>query len=175
MATKSIAEQIGAFEATAHTLASRMKALMDGAAEKGETLDAEQEAEHDDLAAQHDKVLKHVERLRHMEALEAKSAKPVGEPRTEGAAAADRVPAAVKQTPQVEKGFRFARVVKCLGLAQGNRAGAYELAKPAYAHDDAVVETLKAAVAAGTTGVPPLPAVDVPPTARFDERGRPEA
>lgn len=152
MATKSIADQISAFEATRQAKSARMEALMSSAAEKGETLDAEQEAEYDDLQEQVEKIDKHLDRLRRMENLEAKTAKPVGDPRSDNAAAAVRVPAAVKQTPQVEKGIRFARVVKCLGMAQGNRGAAYELAKSIYQHDDAVVETLKAAVAAGTTG-----------------------
>lgn len=147
------AEQIAAFEAKHAANVASMKALMDESSDKGETLDADQQEQFDDLQAENEAVEKHLARLRTMEKMAGAAAKPVdGTSAKAGSESRDpRVPAQVKTTEKLAPGIRMARVVKCLGRAQGNRSEALEIAKSIYQNDEAVVNVLKAAVAAGTT------------------------
>jgi hypothetical protein len=57
------AEQIAAFTADRGVKADRQKAIMDGAAEKGETLDADQQEEFDTLQGEVEAIDKHLARL----------------------------------------------------------------------------------------------------------------
>lgn len=147
------AEQIGAFEAKHAANVATMKSLMDAAGEKGETLDSEAQDQFDDLEQENASIQKHLNRLRAMEKMAATEAKPVEG--TNGKAASEardaRAPAQVKTTEKLAPGVRMARVVKCLGRAQGNRSEALEIAKSLYQNDESVVNVMKAAVAAGTT------------------------
>ena len=150
MAT-NIAEQIAAFEAKRQAKAARMSEIMAKSAEEGVTLDAAQEEEYDTLAQEVASIDKHLGRLAVQEKMQAAQARPVGDVKSAAAAAQARSGIQVvaqKHAP----GIQFARVVKCLGLAQGNRREAYELAKEHFSGDEAVVATLKAAVSAGSTG-----------------------
>ena len=52
---------------------------------------------------------------------------------------------------QLPKGVEFARYVKCLAAARGNRWEALEMAKANYPQHPRIATVLKAAVAAGTT------------------------
>lgn len=67
MAKKSIVEQIAAFEATRAAKNAKMEAIMDAAADRQETLDAEEKQEYDDLAADVRSVDEHLDRLRILE------------------------------------------------------------------------------------------------------------
>jgi HK97 family phage major capsid protein/HK97 family phage prohead protease len=67
MAKKSIADQIAGFESTRSSKHAKMTEIMDAATEKGETLDAEQKTEYDDLAAEVKSVDEHLDRLRLLE------------------------------------------------------------------------------------------------------------
>lgn len=149
---KTIAEQIKAFEEQRALKAAEMTEIMQKSAETGETLDAEQAERYDTLETEVASVDKHLKRLRSAESMAAASAKPVN-PEV-GKGGEPRVPAmhtTVKAT-KAAPGIRFARIVKCLGIAQGNSVGAVEVAKQIYGdRDPAVVETLKANVVAGAT------------------------
>ena len=149
---KTIAEQIKAFEEQRALKAAEMTEIMQKSAETGETLDAEQAERYDTLETEVASVDKHLKRLRVAEQMAAASAKPVS---PDGSKASEaRIPAmhTMVKVKKAEPGIRFARIVKCLGMAQGNVVGAVEVAKSVYGdRDPSVVETLKANVVAGAT------------------------
>lgn len=148
---KTIAEQLAAFENTRAAKAARMKSLMEDAAEKGETLDAEQEQEHDELEAEVAKIDKHLERLRRQEQTEARQAKPVDGAKSYHSASETRVPATVKSVKQLEPGIRFARMAKCIAMAKGSFGDARAIAEARYGDDHELNTVMKAAVGAGST------------------------
>lgn len=61
---KTVAEQISAFEATRTAKSAEMDTIMDAAADKGETLDAEQKETYDTLEGEVKEIDEHVVRLR---------------------------------------------------------------------------------------------------------------
>lgn len=147
----TIAEQISAFEAKRQAKAARMSEIMTKAAEEGLTLDAAQEEEYDGLAGEVEAIDKHLGRLAVQEKSQAVTARPVAGVKSaaDGAAARQGIQVMAKKAAP---GIRFARVVKCLGMAQGNRREALEYAKEHFSSDEDVVAVLKAAVTAGGTG-----------------------
>lgn len=149
---KTIAEQIKSFEETRSLKAAEMAEIMEKAADAGETLDAEKAERYDTLETEVKSIDTHLKRLRTAEGLQAASAKAVSpEP---GKAAESRVPAmhTMVKAPKAEPGVRFARVVKCLGMAQGNWMAAAEVAKQVYGdRDPGIVNVVKANVTAGST------------------------
>lgn len=145
---KTIAEQIKAFEEQRALKAAEMTEIMQKSAETGETLDPEQAERYDTLETEVKSIDKHLGRLRNAENLAAASAKSV-----EGKSV-ERAPAlsTTVKAPKAEPGIRFARIVKCLGMAQGNVVGALEVAKSIYGdRDPSIAATLKANVVAGAT------------------------
>lgn len=145
---KTIAEQIKAFEEQRALKASEMAEIMQKSAEVGETLDAENAERYDTLDTEVKSIDAHLKRLRGAEAIVAANAKAV-EPK-----ATERVPAQHTMVKHAKSapGIRFARIVKCVGMAQGNWSGAIEIAKSLYGdRDPAVVETIKANVVGGAT------------------------
>lgn len=152
MAKKSIAEQISAFEATREEKAARMTSIMEDASEKGETLDAEAQDEFDDVEREIQALDAHIKRLRSMERAQIASAKAVDGSSVEaGAASRGTVPAQVKAAP-VEKGIRFARYARCIGLAAKHRRDVTTVADSLYGQrDPQVVTAIKAAVGAVNT------------------------
>lgn len=152
MTTETVSERIGAFEAKRAANLARMNALSEEAGKKGETLDAGAEDEYDGLEREIETIDKQLERERKLEKFNFAQAAPVSQVRTiEGGAAVrsnGNGPIRVK-APDLPPGIRFARVVKCLGLAQGNRSGAAQLAEQLYSDDQGVIDTLKAAARGG--------------------------
>ena len=152
-AMKTIADQIKSFEESRTLKATEMADIMEKSAETGETLDAEQAERYDTLETEVKAIDAHLKRLRAAEAIQAAQAKAVS-PEVAKAGTA-RVPAMhtmVKSAPKADPGVRFARVVKCLGMAQGNWVGAVEVAKQVYGErDPGIVNTIKANVTAGST------------------------
>jgi HK97 family phage prohead protease len=144
---KTIAEQISAFEATRGAKAAELETIMTGS--EGETLDADHADAADGLVAELKSIDDHLKRLRLVESLKASTAKPVQSVETERKASDARSPIIVKNTQKLEPGIRFARVAKCVGMAKGNMMQAEQIAIQRYSQDDAVVNTIKAAVAAG--------------------------
>lgn len=148
-----IAAQIAAFEAKRAANEARLLEIQSKAAAEGRTKDASEQEEFTNLKAEIEAIDKELADLRQLQSMKAATAKPATGSTAEGASDARDVRPfpTVKTAPKVEPGIRFARVVKCLGLARGNRLEAAQIAEANYKDDPAVVNILKAAVAAGTT------------------------
>lgn len=148
----TIAEQITALETKRAADAARMEAIMLKGTEEGRSSDAGEAEEFDALEAEVSTIDADLKRLRTLEKLKISTARPVpGQDGTGATAAAHRADVTVKSKEKLAPGIRFARVAKCLGINKGNVSQAFEMAKSQYAHDEDVVNVLKAAVAAGTT------------------------
>lgn len=153
---KTIAEQLAEFEATRVAKAARMEEIMNAAAEKGETLDAEQTEEYDGLNAELKSIDAHLGRLRDLEKAKALGAKAVSAriPAGTTEAAADQPArtsfAQVRANPKLEPGVKFARVARCIALGKGSYSDAIRVAEGRYPDDKEVNDVLKAAVVAGS-------------------------
>lgn len=144
------AEQITAFEQKRASLVAANEDILSKAADEGSTLDAEQKEAFDNNEADIQEIDDHLKRLRAAEKAAGEAAKPV-DGSSEKKGTESRVPAQIKAKPKLEPGIQMARVIKCIGQAKGNLPQAEQLAIQQYANDEAVVNVLKAAVAAGTT------------------------
>jgi HK97 family phage major capsid protein len=144
------AEQIASFTAERGVKADRQKAIMDGAADKGETLDAEQQEEFDTLQDEVEAIDKHLSRLKIVENTTGTKAAPVnGNTSAEGSASREgRI--VVKAPEKLEPGIAFARLIKSLGAAKGDMGRAIVIAKGRYGEDSDAVGTLKAIYERGT-------------------------
>jgi HK97 family phage major capsid protein len=138
------AEQIAAFTADRGVKAERQKAIMDAASEKGETLDADQQDEFDTLQGEVEAIDKHLGRLKIVETDAGKKAVPVaGATSTEASTTRGGV-IVVKATEKLEPGIAFARLVKSLGMANGDMSRAVRIATDRYGEDSGAVGALKA-------------------------------
>lgn len=146
------AERISAYEAKRASLSGAMQAIMDAADEKGETLDAAQQEEFDELEAQVKAVDAQLGRYRSLEGLD----KQLGEGSksnltpivgtTESGAAGERggTKVQVKRQEKLEPGIEMARLVKSFGMANGDVERASRLAARRYGEDSKAFGTLKA-------------------------------
>jgi HK97 family phage major capsid protein len=143
-AAPSYADQIAAFTADRGVKADRQKAIMDEAAGKGETLDAEQQEEFDTLQGEVEAIDKHLARLKIVEVdAGSKAVAVVGSTSDEGSASREGK-VVVKTQPKLEPGIEFARLVKSLGMAKGDMGRAVRIASARYGDDSNAVGTLKA-------------------------------
>lgn len=154
MTTKTYGEQIAAFEATRAAKSARMDELMNGAAERGETLNPAETEEYDGLAEDLKSVDAHLVRLREREKMSAAAAVPVAgnTPAEAGQARAGVHVTSVKAN--LPPGIRFTRYALALARGRGNLSDALAIALGNKAWHDQTpeVETvLRAAVSAGTT------------------------
>lgn len=145
------AERIGAYEAKRAALSGSMQAIMDAADEKGETLDAAQQEEFDELEAQVKAVDAQLGRYRSLEGLD----KSLGEGgrsnltpivgTTETGAAGERggTRVQVKREDKLEPGISLSRLVKCFGMANGDVERASRLASARYGENSNAFGTLK--------------------------------
>jgi HK97 family phage major capsid protein len=140
---KTYAEQIAAFEAQRAVKAEEQKTIMDGASEKGETLDAEQQEKFDELQGEIEAIDGHLKRLRLVEGTVAKTAKPIEGYTPEGADASRAGQVIVKTPEKLEPGIGFARLVKSLGAAKGDMSRAARIAAARYGEDSTTYGTLK--------------------------------
>lgn len=148
---KTIAEQIAAFEATRAAKSARMTELMNGAADKGITLDTAETEEYDGLEAELKSIDAHLVRLRALEESTKKSAAPVdGSSAQRGSDSRGGV-AILSVKANVPKGTAFTRYAMALMASKGNLMQAAEIAKRWDDQTPEVGTVLKAAVAAGTT------------------------
>ena len=148
------AEQIGAFEAKHSANVATMKSLMDEASEKGETLDAADQEQFDELQAENEAVEKHLGRLRSMERSAGATAKPVDGSSAKAASESrdTRVSATVKTAPKLDRGIAFARIAKVKALSKLENESAREVAKSLYGEDSSTYGYFaKAAVGGATT------------------------
>jgi HK97 family phage major capsid protein len=137
------AEQIASFTAERGVKADRQKAIMDGAAEAGETLDAEQQEEFDTLQGEVEAIDKHLARLKIVETTAGKSAVPVDGTTSKAASISRGGEIVVKAPEKLEPGIAFARLVKSLGLAKGDVARAERIAATRYGEDSDAAGTFK--------------------------------
>jgi HK97 family phage major capsid protein/HK97 family phage prohead protease len=155
---KTIKEQIAAFEATRAAKSAQMVALMEGAGEKGETLDAAQAETYDALDAEVKTIDAHLTRLTALEKANITAAKPAIQPGDTTGAAARIASGPITVTPNVEKGVRMARYAMSLIQGKGNLHSAQEIFQANKRWMDQtpeVLQVLKTAVLAGdstTTG-----------------------
>jgi HK97 family phage major capsid protein/HK97 family phage prohead protease len=146
---KTIAEQIAALEETRGKKAARMNEVMQKSMAENRSTDQAEQEEFDTLSAEVDKIDEDIGRLRVLEKAMARTARPVVTPANEAEGSAARAAVVVRNSEKVAPGIRFARVVKCLGLAQGNIAAAAQIAEQRFKNDDQVISVLKTGVAAG--------------------------
>jgi HK97 family phage major capsid protein/HK97 family phage prohead protease len=152
--SKSPAEQRSAFEATRAAKAARMEELQQKASDEGRTKDEAEKQEFDTIADEIKSIDSELADLVQVETLMRQKAAPVSggnaddAGRSRGNGASSHI--TVREAPNLPAGIPFARVAKCLALAQGNRVAALEIAKERYPDHTAVQRVLKTAVAAGT-------------------------
>jgi HK97 family phage major capsid protein len=137
------AEQIAAFEAQRTTKATEQRGIMDAAAEKGETLDADQQEEFDTLSDEIDAIDKHLDRLSRVEKSTGRGAVAVNGKTAEEATASRESRVIVKAQEKLEPGIAFARLVKSLGAAKGDMGRATIIAKSRYGEDSDAYGALK--------------------------------
>lgn len=150
---KPIAEQIKDFQTTRATKAARMSEIMDGAAERGETLDQASTEEYDGLEAEVKAVDEHLVRLeRHQKANVAKA---VEVPKvTDPQPSVLRIPASVKVARTVAPGIGFTRFCLAVARSKGNLMQAERMIEQNeqwMAETPDLLPVIRAAVNAGTT------------------------
>lgn len=148
---KTIAEQIVAFEAELQAKQAKLTEIQGKAMEEGRTKDASEKEEFDTLREEIKSIELELKDLRELEAAQAKQAKPVGTPKTAAEGSAARVPVTIK-APAAEPGIRFARYVRCIGLAHKSHRDPAVIARELYGErDPQIVDIVKAAVIASNT------------------------
>jgi HK97 family phage major capsid protein len=145
---KSITETIQSLEAARSAKEAAMLGLNEKAAGEGRTKDETEREEFDGLAADIDALDTELKDWRRQESI-AKRARAVDpEPSREKASDSRGTSTIVRVNDRVEKGIRFARVVKALWQARKGQRDIESVARHLYP-DDALVQ--KAAVAAAST------------------------
>ncbi len=149
------AERVTAYEQKRAALQGSMASIMDAADEKGETLDAAQQDEFDELDGQIKAVDAQLDRYRTLEglekALEGKTLTPIVGVVGEASGAAIRGGTVqVKRKENLEPGIAFARLIKSLGAAKGDMGRAVKIAESRYGEDSDSVGTLKQLYERGT-------------------------
>lgn len=127
---KTIAEQISAYQGTRETKSARMIAIMDDAAEKGETLDAEQQQEYDGLKDEVKSIDDHLVRLADMEKINLAKAAPVtGHTQAAAAQARAGVVPVVQVKEVLPKGIAFVRFCGAQYLAKKFNVNAVDVVR----------------------------------------------
>lgn len=150
----NIQEQIDGYKATRVEKAAALLALMTKSADAGLTLDAAQDEEFKTLEQDIDSIDLHLGRLEKMLKLNVSKAVPVDNTPNSKNVADNRMgglPAVAKDTTKLQPGQEFAQYVMCLGAARGDLHTAKSIAENRFPNSDRIHNTLKAAVAAGTT------------------------
>lgn len=147
----NIAEQIKSFQNARAAKAARMQTIMEDAAKEGLTLNLEQTEEYDGINSELKSIDAHLKRLEDLQKASFLEAKAVTSVTDSAAASALRAPVQVKSEEKLEKGIEFARYVMCLAAAKGQLSSALEIAKNKLPNSTRIINTLKAAVAGGTT------------------------
>lgn len=149
---KTIAEQIGSFEATRQAKSARMDEIMDGAAEKGLTLDGAEQEEYDGLAAELKSLDGHLVRLREREKTAAATAKAAkGETEDEGNRSRVVEGHGVKMAPNLPKGIAFTRLFIARYVASREFVSPIEVAKARWPDMPELQVALKTAVTVGSS------------------------
>ena len=144
--SKTISEQLAALEAKRASNEARMNELMSKAMDEGRSTDDSEKEEFDNLQSEVEQIDADLQRFRSLERMNLAKAKSVSEVKTVEEGQQARAGGYIRvRGPDLPPGIRFARAVKCLGLAQGSRHGAAAIAEQFYGDDQGVVDTLKAA------------------------------
>jgi HK97 family phage major capsid protein len=145
-------KEIAAYEAKRASLTAAMEAIMDVASKDGTTLDAKQQEEYDNAAADIVEVDGHLKRLRELDKIARESVKAVNASDETSATETRTVPAQVKVTKSCDPGIRFARLARVKGFAGKTNPDVVRVAEQMYGNQDPeLVDIVKAAVSAGST------------------------
>jgi HK97 family phage prohead protease len=149
---KTIAEQIAAFEATLASKSAEMDTIMDAAAEKGETLDADQKETYDTLSDEVKEIGDHLVRLRAREKTVLAAAKAVDGKDEKAGSESRGGGISVKVTgDNIPKGIRYARFIGAKYLAFKHQLNAADVAAERWPDTPEVALALRTAIAAATT------------------------
>lgn len=154
---KTIAEQRKEFLATRQAKAAALNDLLT----EGETLDAEHQDAFDAIEAELTAIDKHLKRLDIVEKANLAAATPVESPThtptatNPGAAGGDvsRSTPVIRMPTKQLPGLGFAQMVKCLVIGHKQNVSPLAVAEARYSGQADVIEAVKAAVNAATTGV----------------------
>jgi HK97 family phage major capsid protein len=144
-----IAAKIKGFEATRATKQAALLAILTAAGDM--TLDAAQTEQHDTLKGEIEAIDLHLERLRAAEKMNAGQAEVVKDTSGMQARGGGGGGAIAKVTEKLAPGIEFARYAMCLGAAKGDLSSALAIAQSRFPNSERVINTIKAAVSAGTT------------------------
>lgn len=148
---KTLSEQITALEATRAAKEARMTEIMQKSVDEGRSTDEEESTEFDDLSAEVKTIDRDLQRFRVLEEINRTKAQPITAA-TKKEGTEQRAPGVIRiHQPDLPKGVPFARVVKALGMARGNKIEAAQIAEGLWPDDQRISNILKAAVQAGTT------------------------
>ncbi len=151
----NIQEQIKSFESKLEALKNEKTALVNKSVDEQRTLDVEEQEKYHEFIADIKGVEEHLAILREEEKSLIATAKPIIPSEVNKSSAIHvRDNSVIRVESKLEKGIEFARFVKCLAAAQGNRSEALEIAKSVYPEQVRIQNVLKAAVSAGTTTDP---------------------
>lgn len=134
---KSIADQISAFTATREAKSADMDAIMDTAAEKGETLDADAKEKYDTLVSEVKEIDDHIVRLKAAESRSIVAAKPVIGT-SERAAGDSRGTVVVQTRRNTIKGLGFVQLLAARFMAKEDGVSPAEIALSRGWGDDVV-------------------------------------
>lgn len=154
-ADMKLSEQIKKYLESLQQKQAEQDEIMTKSADAGETLGAEDQEAFDNLQTEIEALEKHVARLQTMEkraALTSTTVIPATPVPGEDNDGERKVYPQLKTQETLEKGIRFARFAKCLGLGKINSCSPVQVAMDRFAKDDATVRLVKAAVAAANTG-----------------------
>jgi hypothetical protein len=146
--------QIAAFSEQRAAKSAAQKTIMDDAAAKGETLDAQQQEDFDTLQGEIEAIDAHLKRLGLMEKEVGRTATPVAGDTAENASTAragERIQ--VKSEPKLDGGIALARLVKCYGMAKGSLDQASRIAQNRYGDQSSTFGTLKGLADRGFTAI----------------------
>jgi HK97 family phage major capsid protein/HK97 family phage prohead protease len=155
---KSYQERIADAQTQRQKAIELMQALVEKSLETGETMSAEDKSKRKELMDNiaelddHIAMLKETEEVLVNKAPGAKAEEHEDTRENAGQGLQLREGAAVRVVPEkLEKGIAFARFVKCMAVARGNRGEALEVAKHYYPEMKPLHNIIKSAVGAGTT------------------------
>lgn len=155
--TRTVGEQIVAFDAKRKANIDQMEAIMAKAAEDGRTLEEAEEQEYDGLKADLAAVEKHLSRLKdHEKAMVLKATPATGSGEGEGGLGVRggvdvQNPGGVRVKSNLPKGLAFTRFALAMAHAKGNVMLAHEIAKERFKDTPQVANLLKAAISMGGT------------------------
>lgn len=153
--TKTIAEQISAFQAKRQGAADRMEAIMSKAAEEGRTLDEHENEEYDSADSELKTIDAHLARLKQHEANMVARGVPAAVEGAgtegDGSRGVDVRGGVLSVRRNLQPGIRFTRFAIAMAAAKGNIMQAHELAKVRFKDTPEVINALQVAVAMGST------------------------